>query len=130
MDFNYAILGAGKQGTAAAYDVALNGMASRILLADANEAAAKAAVAKLTKLLGRRLRESKVKLVAARRDANRRGDIEKALKGCNAVLSALPYYLNPAVAEAAIKAGSHYGDLGGHLETTRAILSQPACRVY
>jgi lysine 6-dehydrogenase len=44
MAFRYAILGAGRQGTAAAYDLALRGDASQVILADQNpEAARKAA---------------------------------------------------------------------------------------
>ena len=45
----------------------------------------------------------------------------KALPGMEMVLSALPFYLNAGVAEAARKAGAHYFDLTEDVETTRAV---------
>jgi saccharopine dehydrogenase-like NADP-dependent oxidoreductase len=43
------------------------------------------------------------------------------LDGHDAVISALPFYLNPAVARAAVDAGVHYFDLTEDIETTRAV---------
>jgi len=42
----------------------------------------------------------------------------KLLKGCDAVLSALPFYCNQQVAELAINSGAHYFDLTEDVETT------------
>ena len=47
--------------------------------------------------------------------------LAKAVSGTNMVLSALPFYLNAAVAEAARNAGAHYFDLTEDVETTRAV---------
>jgi saccharopine dehydrogenase-like NADP-dependent oxidoreductase len=44
-----------------------------------------------------------------------------AAAGHDAVVSALPFFLNPAVAEAARKAGAHYLDLTEDVATTRAV---------
>jgi saccharopine dehydrogenase-like NADP-dependent oxidoreductase len=44
-----------------------------------------------------------------------------AMKDQDAVISALPYYLNVTVAKAACKAGLHYFDLTEDVETTRAV---------
>ena len=44
-----------------------------------------------------------------------------ALKDCDVVLSALSYFLNPAVAEAALAAGVSYFDLTEDVETTRRV---------
>jgi saccharopine dehydrogenase-like NADP-dependent oxidoreductase len=44
-----------------------------------------------------------------------------AAAGHEAVVSALPFFLNPAVAEAARKAGAHYLDLTEDVATTRAV---------
>ena len=41
MSFTYAVVGAGRQGVAAAYDLAVRGDASRILFLDLDEAAAR-----------------------------------------------------------------------------------------
>ncbi len=43
------------------------------------------------------------------------------LKGKQAALSALPFFLNPGVAEACAEAGVHYFDLTEDVETTRAV---------
>lgn len=47
--------------------------------------------------------------------------LQKAMKGCDAVVSCLPYHLNLAVAKAAFKAGIHYFDLTEDVPTTNAI---------
>ena len=44
-----------------------------------------------------------------------------ALKDCDVVLSALSYFLNPAVAEAALAVGVSYFDLTEDVETTRRV---------
>ena len=63
-----------------------------------------------------------------RHDARRvRADVEdsaaldRLMDGREAVISALPYYLNVRVAEAARAAGLHYFDLTEDVETTRAV---------
>lgn len=43
------------------------------------------------------------------------------LKGCEAVLSALPYYCNPGVAALAVKTGVHYFDLTEDVEVTKKV---------
>lgn len=117
----YVVLGAGRQGVAAAYDLAINGGSSSLTLADSDPGAAKAAVLKIRGLLPAKIR-SGFRLESVSLDASRPFLLTKLLKGSDAVLSALPYRLNPAAAEAAIEAKVHYCDLGGHLETTRKIL--------
>ncbi|RIL02618.1 MAG: saccharopine dehydrogenase [Proteobacteria bacterium] len=44
------------------------------------------------------------------------------LKGKQAVISALPYYCNPQVAELALKNGAHYFDLTEDVETTKKVI--------
>jgi saccharopine dehydrogenase-like NADP-dependent oxidoreductase len=44
-----------------------------------------------------------------------------AMKGQQAVMSALPFFLNPGVAEACAEAGVHYFDLTEDVATTRAV---------
>lgn len=126
MGYRYAILGSGRQGTAAAYDLILNGGAERVLLADAHEDAAKAAAARLKKLLAGPIRTRGVRILTARLHGDKRADLLKVLKGSEAALSALPYYLNPGAAAAALESRVHFADLGGYLESTRRILKLDA----
>jgi lysine 6-dehydrogenase len=122
--YSYLVLGAGKQGLAAAYDAALFGSASRLVLADGRAFAARAALHRLKALLGPAGR--KISLSAAGVDGRRKNDLKRLLKGHHAVLSALPYYLNVNVVEAAIAARANYCDLGGYFEATRLVLDRNA----
>jgi len=61
------------------------------------------------------------KAVAKAVDVSDRNALADLLKGKHAVLSALPFFLNPAVAEACGAAGVHYFDLTEDVETTRAV---------
>ena len=49
------------------------------------------------------------------------GELRGLLDGRDAVISALPYYLNTGVAEAARDTGAHYFDLTEDVETTRRV---------
>ena len=53
MAYNYAVIGAGRQGTAAAYDMARFGEARSILLIDQDESAADRACVRVNRLIGR-----------------------------------------------------------------------------
>jgi saccharopine dehydrogenase-like NADP-dependent oxidoreductase len=48
-------------------------------------------------------------------------ELSKALAGCDTVISALSFYHNPRVAEAALAAGASYFDLTEDVETTRRV---------
>jgi lysine 6-dehydrogenase len=121
---SYLILGAGKQGLAAAYDAALFGGAERIVLADGRASAAQAALRRLKALLARS--GKRPSLAAAPADGRNVPSLRRLMKGHHAVLSALPYYLNANVADAAVAARANYCDLGGYFETTRLILRRHA----
>jgi saccharopine dehydrogenase-like NADP-dependent oxidoreductase len=54
-------------------------------------------------------------------DVADRAALAAAARGHDAVVSALPFFLNPAVAEAARMAGAHYLDLTEDVATTRAV---------
>lgn len=111
--YHYLIIGAGRQGSAAAYDLARFGEAGRILLADQDPAAAAGAAERVNRLSGTSLAAP---LVLDVRDGEAVG---KALQGINAVLSAVPYYFNLALTQAAIAAGAHFCDLGGNTDIAR-----------
>lgn len=118
---SYIVLGAGQQGLAAAFELALNGDAARLTLADASLPLVRAGAQRLKKLLtAQGARSPRLSVITV--DGRRESDLYKRIRGHNGVLNALPYFLNVGVARAAIAARAHYVDLGGHFETTQEIL--------
>ena len=104
-----AVLGAGMQGTAAAYDMARFGAAA-VRLFDHDGARAAAGAERINALLGRPV------ATGAALDARDGAAVTRALAGVAVTLSGLPYYLNLGAAKAAIAAGSSFGDLGGNTD--------------
>ena len=100
------VLGAGLQGSACAYDLLQRSEVERVTLADLHPNRVAAFLKK---------RKNK-RLVTVRLDARRRPQLEKLMRGHDAVMSALPYYFNYSVAKAAVAAGLHCADLGGNTE--------------
>jgi lysine 6-dehydrogenase len=113
MPFSYIVLGAGRQGIAAAYDLARFGEASRLVLADADAAHAKAAADRVNQLIGSAVADS---IALDVRDENA---VARAIKGHDVVLSAVPYFYNLALTKIAIANRVSFCDLGGHTETVR-----------
>jgi lysine 6-dehydrogenase len=109
----YAVLGAGRQGTAAAYDMARRGGASRVLLADRDLELARQAASRVNELLGKPVAEP------ARVDVGDLTAVEGLLAGADACLSAAPYVFNLGITRAALRAGTHLCDLGGNTEIAR-----------
>jgi lysine 6-dehydrogenase len=122
MSYIYAVLGAGRQGTAAAYDIACWGDAQRIILADQSLEAAQRAARRVNTLAGRPVAE------AHRFDASQPQSAAALLKGVDAFLSAVPYYYNLGLTEAAIQARASMADLGGNTSIARQqhTFDQPA----
>jgi lysine 6-dehydrogenase len=113
MGFNYAVLGAGRQGTACAYDMIKFGEADSVVLADQSLAAAKAAAARVNRLLGTEKAQA-IELNVMDHDA-----LVAVLHGRDAFLSAVPYYLNLDITRAAVQAGASMCDLGGNTDLVR-----------
>jgi len=117
------ILGAGRQGTAAAYDLARFGGADRVVLADARLEVARQAAERVNRLLGREVAE------AATVDAADPASLREVLAGAGAALSAVPYFFNLGITDACIAAGTHLCDLGGNTDVVFAQLERdPAAR--
>lgn len=113
MKYTYAVLGAGRQGTASAYDMARWGEAERVILCDQDlEIAAKAAE-RVNRLVGRRVAD------AAQAEATDLAALERVLTGVNAFVSAVPYYYNLAITSVAIQVKASMCDLGGNTDIVR-----------
>ena len=110
MPINYAVLGAGRQGTAAAYDMARWGEAGRVILADYDLEVARSAVRRVNGLLDVEIAEP------IQVDATDPNEVERLLRGVDAFLSAVPYYYNLDITRAALRAGASMCDLGGNTD--------------
>ncbi len=107
MAYRYAVLGAGRQGTAAAYDMAKFGDAVSVTLLDRDLGTAENSAQRINLLLGKEIAFAK-KIDAANED-----QLTTVLKDIDSFLSAVPYWLNPRISRCAIDAGASMCDLGG-----------------
>jgi len=113
MGFVYAVLGGGRQGTAAAYDIAKFGDAARVLIADVSLEAAQKAASRVNKLIGKEIAE------AHQMDVTNHDQLKVFLDGVDSFLSAVPYWNNPAITRVAIEAQACMTDLGGNTDLVR-----------
>jgi len=111
--FRYAVLGAGRQGTACAYDMIKFGDADSVVLADLSLAGAQAAAARVNGLL------QTDQASGAELDVTNLRAVTALLEGVDAFLSAVPYYYNVGITRAAVQAGASMCDLGGNTDLVR-----------
>ncbi|MBM3975948.1 MAG: hypothetical protein FJ299_03025 [Planctomycetes bacterium] len=119
MTHRYVILGAGRQGVAAAFDFATRGDAELVRLADNDEKTAERAAKRLRKLT----KGVRCEFEPVRCNVAKRKHVRDALKGCAVALSAAPYRYNAQLAEWAIESKCSFLDLGGNTEVVRAELA-------
>lgn len=117
MGFRYVVIGAGRQGVAAAYDLARDGEAERITLVDRDPAVARAGAERLNRLLGRPVAD------AAVGDASQPHTLAPLLREADGLLSAASYRFNLGLARIAIETRTHMVDLGGHTGIVREELA-------
>ncbi|MFA5896616.1 MAG: saccharopine dehydrogenase C-terminal domain-containing protein [Thermoplasmata archaeon] len=117
MGYRYAVVGSGRQGTAAAYDFAKFGEADEIVMADMSLAQAKRASARVNKLVGRRVARP------AHADVTKPSTVLKAIKGADVMLSGVPYFFNLGLTKLAIRAGVSMVDFGGNTGVVRKQLA-------
>ena len=119
--YRYVVLGAGRQGTAAAYDMARWGDAGRVVLADRDLAIAEQAAARVNELLAHISPPDgeRVAAEAAQIDVTNSAAVEQLLEGVDACLSAVPYVYNLPLTRVALRAGVHLCDLGGNTDIAR-----------
>ena len=113
MDYNYAVVGAGRQGTACAYDMARWGEAKRIVLMDKELEIAEHAAQRVNSLIGINVAQ------AARVEVTDTPALAQALAGVQAFVSAVPYYYNLDITRVAIQVKACMCDLGGNTDIVR-----------
>jgi lysine 6-dehydrogenase len=107
------VIGSGMMGSAAAFDMARSPQVESVTLADIDDKRLKTAVRKINQLaLGKKVR-------AARLDASKPKQAARLMRGHNGILSAVPYFFNLGLCQAALDAGCHFGDLGGNIAVVR-----------
>ena len=111
------VIGSGMMGSAAAFDMASQPTVDSVTLADSNLKLARDVAARVNRITG----DKKVRAVAL--DASKQKDAARLMKGHDGALSAVPYFLNLGLAQAAISAGCHFADLGGNNTVVRQELS-------
>lgn len=98
------VLGAGRMGLGAAYDLAHNSEAETVTVADLDLERARAVVATV----------KSAKLTPAQVDVTNDGQVIKLMRGHDAAISCVTYFHNLRLARAAIEARVSFCDLGGN----------------
>ena len=113
---NVCIIGSGKQGTAAAYDILLYAKPKKMLLLDLTPEALDICKGKIKNVV-----DSKTSIDFKVIDFKDQKSLIKILKDFDIMLSAVPYPLNPLLTKIALKSEISMVDLGGH---TKNVIKQ------
>ncbi|MEZ4424458.1 MAG: saccharopine dehydrogenase C-terminal domain-containing protein [Gemmatimonadota bacterium] len=105
----FLVLGAGAQGSAAAFDLLRRPEVEQVILADQRVDDPRPF---LKPYVGDRLELRPL-------DARNESAVQALMAGVDGVLCALPYYFNRPMTELALEAGSHFCDLGGNTAIVR-----------
>ncbi len=100
------VLGRGLQGSACAYDLLRHPDVSEVRLADLHVDHLPAFLAPF----------SGARLIPTPLDVRDADAVRAMMRECDAVMSAVPYYLNLELARMAVESGVHFCDLGGNTE--------------
>ncbi len=119
MGFRYAVIGSGRQGTAAAYDLAHLGDAESVLIADMSLAQAERSAARINSLLGRAV------VRAAQVNVQDEDAVVALLTAASiqVFVSGVPYFFNMGLTRAALRARASMCDFGGNTEQIRQQLA-------
>ncbi len=113
MSCKYAVLGAGRQGLASAYDMAKFGDADEVILGDINLKAAKLGADRINKLL-------KTKVARAiKADVSKPEALMEELEGTDAFIAGVHYPFNLALTKMAVELKSCMVDFGGNTGVVR-----------
>ncbi len=116
MQNTFGILGSGMQGTAAAYDIAKFAGANRILVGDLDIKQAKKSADRVNGLMGDLVCEPREV------DALNSESLANFLQDVDIVLSCVPYWMHPMIAEVAVQTMTDMVDLGGNTDITMKTL--------
>jgi lysine 6-dehydrogenase len=114
------VIGSGMMGSAAAFDMARQAQVESVTLADNDLKRAREVAARVNKINGDK------KLRAFGLDAASVKAAATLMRGHDAALSAVPYFLNLGLAKAALQARCHFADLGGNNTVVRQELALAA----
>ncbi|MCC6525246.1 MAG: saccharopine dehydrogenase NADP-binding domain-containing protein [Polyangiaceae bacterium] len=117
------VLGSGRMGRAAAWDLARQPRAERVCIVDRDAEALRAAERELAALLARTDPGRHAPIEARQQDLAETAALPELLRGFDVVLSAADYRFHEAVTRAAIEAGCHMCDLGGNVFVVDAQLA-------
>jgi lysine 6-dehydrogenase len=117
MNKTFAVLGAGMQGTAAAYDLARFASPAKIKMGDLSLENATKNAWRVNDLVGSAVCE------AAEVNALDPHSLCDFLQGVDVVLSCVPYWMHPKIAAVAIESGTSMVDLGGNTEIAMQTLA-------
>ena len=119
MTFRYAVIGSGRQGTAAAYDLARFGDADYLLLADQSLAYAERAATRVNTLIGREVAHP------LQVDVQDEDAVVQALSTAKieVFVSGVPYFYHLGLTRAALRAHASMCDFGGNTEQVQQQLS-------
>jgi len=109
----YVVIGAGRQGVAAAYDLAVFGGADQIQLLDIDKDTAEGGAARLNRLLGADVAKG------AAVDAGNISAVRPYLEGAKGCISSVHFTFNLALTRLAIEEGVHLTDFGGNTGVVR-----------
>jgi len=116
LNYNYAIIGAGRQGTASAFDLAKFGEAEKIFIADVSFTSAEKSAEKVNRLTKSNL------CVPLQINARNSKEIKALFEKVDVVISAVPYYFNLNLTKWAIENGASFVDLGGNTNVVKTQL--------
>jgi len=111
------VIGSGMMGSAAAFDMARTPQVDSVTLADSDVKRAREVAARVNRIT----RDKKVRAVAL--EASDEKAASKLMRGHDAALSCVPYFLNLGLARAAVEARCHFADLGGNNTVVRQELA-------
>lgn len=100
----FLVLGAGRMGYAAIYDLIRSPKVEQVIVADSESDRVKETVDRL----------NDPKLVPVELDISKFGEVVALMGGCDVALSCVPYIHNYELAKAALEAQTHFCDLGGN----------------
>ncbi|MGA1822864.1 MAG: saccharopine dehydrogenase C-terminal domain-containing protein [Thermoplasmatota archaeon] len=113
MSFKYAVLGAGRQGTASAYDLAKFGDAEEIIIVDIDPDSAGAGTERINALAGREVARP------VQGDVSMPDELKAKLEGVDAIIAGVHYPFNPGLTQMAIDIGANMVDFGGNTDIVR-----------